>query len=145
MKLLVIVSILGLAQSFDPSSLFEIEELMVFVKGADNRLSEASDELNDVKIDGEKNYAETIDKYLLQVPHTDEDGEDYQHLKDLVEKIDQAWNDLRTKDIGDDKKSQLDDLAKTRKEMYDFYVGNGSTDGLPAQIARVRHLPETLA
>ncbi|KAG8035872.1 hypothetical protein G9C98_002998 [Cotesia typhae] len=138
MRLLIFLSIVGLGHSIDLSAVFDIDELMVFIKGAGNRLSEAADELNDLEIEGTKNYAEIIDTYLLQVVHTDQDGENYQKLKDLVEKIDQTWKDLGRKDPGDDDKTQLAALANTRDHLYEHYVGDGTIKGLPEAIANAK-------
>ncbi|KAH0557225.1 uncharacterized protein LOC123271345 [Cotesia glomerata] len=135
MRLIIFLSILGLGQSIDLGAVFDIDDLIVFIKTAGSRLSEAADELNDLEIDGTKKYAEVIDTYLIQMPHNSEEGEKYQKLKDLVEKIDQAWNDLGTKDPGDDDKTQLAALATTRDELYDHYVGDETTQGLPMKIA----------
>ncbi|XP_074106463.1 uncharacterized protein LOC141532148 isoform X2 [Cotesia typhae] len=57
----------------------------------------------------------------------------------MVENIVQVWDDLGTKDPGEGDKTQLEDLAnKTRDELYDHFVGNGTSEGLPKEIAYIR-------
>ncbi|CAD6241174.1 GSCOCG00009195001-RA-CDS [Cotesia congregata] len=128
----LILMFLGLAQALDINSVYNIDELIEFATGAVNNPSEGATELGALEIDGKKNYAEIIESYLITYPHDEDKEEKLLKLKDLVGKIDEAWEQFGQKDLDDNDKSQLGDLPETVNELYSLFVG----DYLPVQVAQ---------
>ncbi|XP_057340190.1 uncharacterized protein LOC130677444 [Microplitis mediator] len=133
-SILVICSSILMLEAFDLHSLDYIDEIISFVTESSSDET-AGQQLDQLKIDNEKNYAKIINKYFTEAPHLEVTNEEYEKLEGLIEKIDKAWEQFGTKDLTDDDKNELSDLPETLSQLYKIYVGDGADKNLPTRIA----------
>ncbi|XP_057340871.1 uncharacterized protein LOC130677950 [Microplitis mediator] len=133
-SILVICSSISMPEAFDLHSLDYIDEIISFVTESSSDET-AGQQLDQLKIDNEKNYAKIINEYFTEVPHLNVTDEEYEELEGLIGKIDRAWEQFGTKDLTDDDKNKLSDLPETLSQLYKIYVGDGADNNLPTRIA----------
>ncbi|XP_057337150.1 uncharacterized protein LOC130675459 [Microplitis mediator] len=133
-SILVICSSILMLEAFDLHSLDYIDEIISFVTASSSDET-AGQQLDQLKIDDEKNNAKIINKYFTKAPHLNVTDEEYEELEGLIEKIDKAWEQFGNKDLTDDDKNVLGDLPETLSQLYKIYVGDGVGDNLPTRIA----------
>ncbi|XP_057340437.1 uncharacterized protein LOC130677610 [Microplitis mediator] len=131
--ILVICSSISMPKAFDLHSLDYIDEIISFVTESSSDET-SGQQLDQLKIDNEKNYAKIINKYFTETPHLNVTDEDYEELKGLIGKIDKAWEQFGTKDLTDHDKNELSDLPETLSQLYEIYVGNDG-DNFPTRVA----------
>ncbi|XP_057339878.1 uncharacterized protein LOC130677221 [Microplitis mediator] len=134
-SILVICSSISMPEAFDLHSLDYIDEIISFVTESSSDET-AGQQLDQLKIDNEKNYAKIINKYFTEAPHLEVTNEEYEKLEGLIEKIDKAWEQFGTKDLTDDDKNKLSDLPETLSQLYKIYVGDGADKNLPTRITK---------
>ncbi|XP_057339787.1 uncharacterized protein LOC130677162 [Microplitis mediator] len=133
-SILVICSSILMLEAFDLHSLDYIDEIISFVTESSSDET-AGQQLDQLKIDNEKNYAKIINKYFTKAPHLEVTDEEYEELEGLIGKIDKAWEQFGTKDLTDDDKNELGDLPETLSQLYKIYVGDSADKNLPSRIA----------
>ncbi|XP_008551917.1 uncharacterized protein LOC103574287 [Microplitis demolitor] len=121
-------------EAFDLHSLDYIDEIISFVTASSSD-DTAGQQLDQLKIDSEKNYAKVINKYFTKYLHSNVTDGEYEELEGLIGKIDKAWQQFGTKDLTDDDKNELGDLPETLSQLYKIYVGNDDGNNLSFRIA----------
>ncbi|XP_057340870.1 uncharacterized protein LOC130677949 [Microplitis mediator] len=129
-----------LSESFNVHLTCDIDEIVKFVSKVgvshdNDKIKEAAEELDKLEIDGNKNYEKIIDKYFVEMPKKNIKDKDINKLKGLIKKIDEAWSQYGTKELGNDDKVELADLPGTLSELYKFYIGNYEKD-FPSRVAQ---------
>ncbi|XP_057335712.1 uncharacterized protein LOC130674410 [Microplitis mediator] len=134
-SILVICSSILMLEAFDLHSFDNIDEIISFVTESSSDET-ASQQLDQLKIDNDKNSAKVINKYFTKTPHLSVTDEDYKGLEKLIGKIDKAWEQYGTKDLTDDEKNDLGDLPETLSQLYKTYVGDSADKNFPTRIAK---------
>lgn len=132
-----------LSESINVHITCNIDEIVKFVSKvgfSDNdKIKEAAEELDQLEIDGNKNYEKIIDKYFVEMPKKDIEDEDINKLKGLIKKIDEAWSQYGTKELDNDDKVELANLPGTLRDLYKFYTGDYEQD-FPTRVAQVNFI-----